>query len=661
MVRTVATWAAAFFLLGPVVPRARAEPSSDPSSDLSSDPDFADADEAELKRARGVRALAIGDEIGRRLTFKEPDRARKLMRIALERGQGDYSAIGRLHKSIGNTFLIQDSLDAAEAEYGRALEAFRKVDDLDGLIGTKLNLGIVARRRGDLAEAIQQNREVIRINERIKDARWTERASNNLGVIFNEAGLTELSLEHLLRAREAALELGNTQSSAFWNAARRSAKLGNIELADQLMAEARSAPTSDSDSYWEGSLLSAQGFVDLHAGRFEAAEKAYAEAHLILEKTGSANRAAWAQCGLVRARMELGRTSGLEALVRSCRRAAITFGNTRQLIDADQILVRLLRDRHRHEEAARLAEENAERTMELFTSQNKQRVGIAVADIEEEFNRQAVKIAEQEAEVSRLVAQRQRIFLVLAGVAILSLALVALTLVRNGRARSRANVELSQARDRVEAQNGQLAEAVSQREVLLRELNHRVKNNLQVIASLLGLERRRAEAEGASVEYLKNVQARVISMASIHEGLQAQGSADEVRLDDYLERLAERLANVYGERCEISIRTTLSRTVTLSDAAPIGLIICELVSNAEKHAYGEEDEVHVSISLESSPSGAVLRVSDQGIGVENESRLQPTESLGLALVYDLARQVGAKLSWAHNQPQGLMWMLELAR
>ncbi|MEO1228275.1 MAG: sensor histidine kinase [Myxococcota bacterium] len=289
-------------------------------------------------------------------------------------------------------------------------------------------------------------------------------------------------------------------------------------------------------------------------------------------------------------------------------------------------------------------------------------VEIAAAETEEELVREAVRIAEPQAEVSRLIAQRQRILLALAGTTILSFVLIPVTLAWHGRARRQAHRELSQARDRVEAQDGKLAEAVGQREALLRELNHRVKNNLQVIASLLGLERRRAEAEGANVECLRSVQARVISMASIHEGLPNRGSADDVRLDDYLGRLAERLANVYGHRCHISLGALPSRTVALADAAPIGLIICELVSNAVRHAYAEEDDVHVTISLASTPEGTALQISDKGCGVrDDERRLEPTGSLGLALVYDLARQVGAKISWSHNQPRGLVWTLELAR
>jgi DNA-binding response OmpR family regulator len=149
-------------------------------------------------------------------------------------------------------------------------------------------------------------------------------------------------------------------------------------------------------------------------------------------------------------------------------------------------------------------------------------------------------------------------------------------------ARIRTHVDLAHARQAAESvllkSKQQLGSRVREREALLREIHHRVKNNLQVISSLLEMQARRAD-DPVTFSQLQEACNRVISIASIHQMLYQRGSLAEVDLSDYARDLAERLVNFYGEKKRVRVMVTGDgSTLELNRAVPCGLLLNELVS-----------------------------------------------------------------------------------
>lgn len=186
-----------------------------------------------------------------------------------------------------------------------------------------------------------------------------------------------------------------------------------------------------------------------------------------------------------------------------------------------------------------------------------------------------------------------------------------------------------------------LRSSLHEKEVLLREVHHRVKNNLQLIASLLSLQGRFLgdEQSRAMVEESHN---RIYSIALVHETLYQSGDLVRINLSGYLGTLAQHLLDSWiGMSGRVTLLVEISPLeVPIDVAIPCGLIVNELVINAFKHAFPGETSGVVRVAMHpDGPDRSVLVVSDDGAGVPEHVQLGRSGGLGLELVATLARQL----------------------
>jgi len=188
------------------------------------------------------------------------------------------------------------------------------------------------------------------------------------------------------------------------------------------------------------------------------------------------------------------------------------------------------------------------------------------------------------------------------------------------------------------AQNELLATRLNQQEVLLKEVHHRVKNNLQVIASLLSLQSAYVRDEQALVMFLESQQ-RVESMALLHEQLYHSSNSDRIDFTAYSHTLLTHVSQAYGERA--TVKSTMDEIVmSLDTAVPCGLMLHELLSNALKHAFPDGTPGTIAVTLRAGSEGRfTLSVHDTGIGFPPEVDFRHTTSLGLQLVHMLVEQL----------------------
>jgi len=184
-----------------------------------------------------------------------------------------------------------------------------------------------------------------------------------------------------------------------------------------------------------------------------------------------------------------------------------------------------------------------------------------------------------------------------------------------------------------------------EKESMLKEIHHRVKNNLQVVSSLLGLQSR-SVAEPELRKMFQDSQGRVHSMALLHEKLYQSHSLSQINFPEYIRDLAAHLFHSYGVAGErIHLRTGLDDLLLhLDEAMPCGLIINELVSNSLKYAFPDGREGEIRIELHVLSDGITrLVVADNGIGLKADVDWANARSLGLRLVRTLAEQLGAEI------------------
>ncbi len=202
-------------------------------------------------------------------------------------------------------------------------------------------------------------------------------------------------------------------------------------------------------------------------------------------------------------------------------------------------------------------------------------------------------------------------------------------------------------RDVTERRQGEeaLRQSLAEQAALLKEVHHRVKNNLQIVHSLLRLEGGRNQ-QPETVAVLRDMRTRIQAMALLHESIYRSGRFAGVDLGDYLRQVASQAlralqTQVGSVRLELELAST---RVDLDQALPCGLLVNELISNSLKHAFTEARGGTIQVGLQVRDGGMLhLCVSDSGAGLPPDFDDRRSRSLGLQLVASLAKQLGGRL------------------
>ncbi|HMK54367.1 MAG TPA: PAS domain S-box protein [Methanobacteriaceae archaeon] len=196
----------------------------------------------------------------------------------------------------------------------------------------------------------------------------------------------------------------------------------------------------------------------------------------------------------------------------------------------------------------------------------------------------------------------------------------------------------------------QIEASLSEKEVLLREIHHRVKNNLQIISSLINLQSNRIEDPETLHLFQKN-RNRIRSMAMVHEKLYQSGDLTQINLSEYLRDLVLDILRSYENVPDrIKLKTDLEAIwIDINTAIPCGLIINELVTNTIKHAFPTGESGEIRIGLQKVDDKLVLTFADDGVGIPDEVNFHQTQTLGLKMVKVLTQQLDGEIEILKNK------------
>ena len=188
----------------------------------------------------------------------------------------------------------------------------------------------------------------------------------------------------------------------------------------------------------------------------------------------------------------------------------------------------------------------------------------------------------------------------------------------------------------------QIKFSLEEKEILLKEIHHRVKNNLQIIASLLHLQERTVDSDMAAI--LKESEGRVRSMASIHENLYQSPTFNDINFKQYTEKLLYDILYTYGiPKNNIITKLDIQEiNLNIETAIPLGLIINELLTNIVKYAFPDMNGT-ITLELKSKNDKLELIIGDNGIGLPKDFDIETSETLGLQLVNNLINQLDGEL------------------
>lgn len=197
-----------------------------------------------------------------------------------------------------------------------------------------------------------------------------------------------------------------------------------------------------------------------------------------------------------------------------------------------------------------------------------------------------------------------------------------------------------------------IAKYVKEKEVLLAEVFHRVKNNMNIITSILNLKKHMSESEEVQVA-MEECRNRVFSMALVHKRIYQTNNISSINLKDYVHELLDELINGMGgeESLELDFQSE-NIEIDLNKAIPCGLIINELVTNSFKYARVPNQKLKLSVKIKLKEEQVFINIQDNGPGINEEKK---TESLGMLLIESLSEQISGAYSFENKD--GLLFRL----
>ena len=199
----------------------------------------------------------------------------------------------------------------------------------------------------------------------------------------------------------------------------------------------------------------------------------------------------------------------------------------------------------------------------------------------------------------------------------------------------------------------QLLTSINEKETLLKEIHHRVKNNLQVISSLLSLQAKmNGQNENLSRLYEDSMN-RIKSMSALHELFYQSINTEAIDFNEYIQKLVVDLTNSFrGKNHDINLSLDIQDIkLNIDTAVPLGLIVNEIITNSLKHAFHDMKNGEIYITIHRNQNNQLcLKIGDNGIGFESDQKLEQIESMGLSLLKDLAEQLEGEITKSTTQP-----------
>lgn len=281
---------------------------------------------------------------------------------------------------------------------------------------------------------------------------------------------------------------------------------------------------------------------------------------------------------------------------------------------------------------------NKENQIQQLSIKEKQQ-SLQLSDAKLKENEQQINLLNREKEVNKLLLREKQKQNWLALFALLITTAFAIGAFLSFRNKKKANAQLAD-------KNLIIQKSLEDKEILLKEIHHRVKNNLQVVSSLLNLQSRNIQ-DPTALAAIKEGRDRVKSMALIHQNLYDDDNLMGVDVKDYIEKLVQSLFTSYNIQEEkIKLRTEIDDlNLDVDSVVPIGLILTELISNSLKYAFDEEKiDGELMIKLKQEKGNLLLQVKDNGKGLPADWSYEKTSSLGYQLIRSFAAKMKAMLT-----------------
>ena len=547
----------------------------------------------------------------------------------------DSTYIAKSYNELGISHKVLAQYDSARYYYQLCLETALSIKDSGRYANALNNLGNVVKNQGFLDTALQYYFQALEMHRARKDTAMQTNVLNNIGVLNGKIGANELSLEYYrecLRLRNLihdtikAVSVMTNMAEVFQVTNRMDSAYHYAKKALRLGVQ-RGAVSSTA---WAHEEL---GDYKYDEGRYDSARWHFEQARSIREKIDEKIAVVSNIYDLGKVDMAQNRLQEADSAFKLVLEMSTEMGTLFQMSNSTQRLGEVSAKLGLFEKAYEYQVYHTHLLDSLNKATQVSEISKEMARYEYEKKQREIELLNKENEVQALRIDREKTLRRLLVVVVL-LVLVLMFVLWN-RARSLRTVNST-----LQEQKATLEKNDHEKEVLLKEIHHRVKNNLQIISSLLSMHAREMKDERVAGA-LKEGKNRVKSMALIHQMFyQDTEGLTEIGLHTYAKELCQSILSSYAVNKEsIKLQFELDTvTINIDDGILLGLIINELVSNSVKYAFPEDRKGTILVSLKQIEKNLHLIVADNGVG-KNHVHGPESTNFGLKLVNSFIRKL----------------------
>jgi two-component sensor histidine kinase len=537
--------------------------------------------------------------------------------------------------------------------HDRSLELMSEIGDRKGMAGSHNNKGAVYTQQGEYSLAIEEYLSSLQILEELGDKEGVGRSYNNIGLVYYLQGNYGEAKGYYSRAI-SVLEGSKSESliSDILN------NMGIIafeegEYDESLDYHMRSLNNREQSGNQRGTATSFTNIGDVYA-----AQEAFAKALEFQQKAFDIQEELGDKKGMLSSLKGIGTVLSLtgkndEALVymKDVLDIATEIGAKKEQRDTYNDISNIYTRMGDYQRALKYKGRYAQLKDTLFSEQTTEIATNMEAKFESEKKSKEIELLKRENEIQVLQLGRNRILIISFTIGLV-LALISVVIY------ARVNRERKKALNLLKTQNLNIKRQKEEKEVLLKEIHHRVKNNLQVINSLIRLQCAFTE-DKVALELFDECQNRIISMALIHEKMYEAHDLSNINLREYVNELSTNLLRSYrlSKHIELEIEVA-NMKLSLDTLVPLGLLLNEMISNSLKHAFNEREDGLITVDLHKNEAGLFeLIVGDNGVGLPKDFSFNSANTLGMELIDTLTQQLDGKISRVDRQ--GSFFKIEL--
>ncbi|PHS10820.1 MAG: hypothetical protein COA88_00605 [Kordia sp.] len=514
----------------------------------------------------------------------------------------------------------QGKITKAFEYYNKGLQLSRKIKYKMGIASTTHNLSAWYFKKGDLTRALEYNFMSLKITEEIGYTKGISTTLNNIGILYDNQGDSIKALEYFKKSLKLRKEIGdkNGISHSLHSIGNLYKIQGNFIKALEFYYKSLKIREEIGNKGGIANSLNNIGFVYQEKGEIDKALEHYQKSLKIWNESGFKDDACVALNYIGNIYLIKGNIIKAKHYALRGMKMAQELGFPSRIRDNAEILNKIYKKEKKWKEALRMQELYTTMLDSIRNKETEKDVMRQQAKYDIEKKEQEIKLLSSQNEIQELKLNRNQILITAFSTAF-GLALILIVVTYSRYKKKKVINQL------LEKQKEAISKKNEEKKAMLKEIHHRVKNNLQVVNSLLKLQSREIEDEKV-VNMFKEAQSRVVSMALLHEKMYRSDDLQHIDVKDHISLLITDLVSSYVVGKKIRLDVTIEEVnIGLQTLVPLGLIVNEVITNSLKYAFKSKNEGTITVSLKQiSHKNYELIIGDDGIGF-----IQEKESTGL--------------------------------